>query len=188
MDRPSFEEAVRFAKAHLEQADADSPRIAAEDYRTSSADRRPRVLALLLKRSGSEPMTWDAVEQITKQLRRRGEPLPRELNDWVVDAFTGILPRPNQRGRPPMKARNGTIVDVIKKLQDVGFHPTRNNSTEPRSGCDVVVAAFSELGVERKYKGVESVWHGYTNWHAKGKIARAEYEWVGHDYPCPDKL
>ena len=179
MDSPSFQEAVRFAKAHLEEAEADSPRIVAEEYRMSPANRRPRVLALLLRRSAAEPMAWDAVTLIAEQLHGRGETLPRELNDWAVEATTGMRRRPTPRGRPPKKARNRTIVDVIKKLGDAGYHPTRNDATEPHhSGCDAVAVAFG-----LKYKTVESVWRVYTDWHSKGEITDAEYEWLGWDLP-----
>ena len=136
------------------------------------------MLGFLIQLSAKSWTAWDDVNRVAQQHLRNGEPLPGMLASWVADvlAKNKKRKRPTQRGRPPKKGRNGTIVDIIEKLQGVDFSPYRNEATEHRrSGCEVVADAFG-----MKLKTVESIWQDHTNWL---KITDAEREWVGLDLP-----
>ena len=119
------------------------------------------MFGALIDRSKVSRTYWDAAKLVAYQLRRRGESLPPELNDWAVDAFTWIRPRSVARGRDPYEntQRDWLIYVVVKKLEAVGFHATRNKATGDAKGtacakggtaCDAVGQAFG-LG----YKAVE---------------------------------
>ena len=89
----------------------------------------------------------------------------------VADILDGQWERPKRRGRPPEKARNRLIVEVIEKLEGVGVDPM---ATAHYSGVDVVAKAF-----RMKRKTVETVWQDYKNWRDGKDITDAEWEWLG---------
>ena len=164
MDRPSFEEAVQIAERHRAALEAAGSTSAEQIARTH---RRPEMFGALIDRSKVSRTYWDAAKLVAYQLRRRGESLPPELNDWAVDAFTGIRPRSVARGRDPYEntQRDWLIYVVVKKLEAVGFHATRNKATGDAKGtacakggtaCDAVGQAFG-LG----YKAVEKIWESF---------------------------
>ena len=170
MDKPSFEKAVELAMQYREQAEAG--------WQQGATERPSEMMMLgfLIQTSATSRSDWDAVNLIAQQHLRNGAPLPGMLASWVADVLAKKRKRPTQRGQPPKKKRNGTIVHVLKKLQEVGFHPTRNNEApEHRSGCDVVAEAFG-----LKYKTVESVWRAFRKWETEA-IAEAEWRWLGFD-------
>lgn len=51
------------------------------------------------------------------------------------------------------------IVQQIEQLVFVGFSSTRSSASKHNdSGCDIVVEAFSRLGIHMSHNAIEAVW------------------------------
>ena len=173
MAEVSFDKAVEIVRQW-----GDLPAAHAEHYRTAPANRRPKLLAALIRDSAKERMAWDAVSRIAVRLLRDRERLPDELSLWLADT----LREPRERPEEDLQERNRAIVKAVRLLvESYGFHPTRNGAISGRccseggSACDVVgIACKLPVG----YKAVERVWWGFTSWYGE-EITEAEYRWLG---------
>lgn len=134
MAEVSFDKAVEIVRQW-----GDLPAAHAEHYRTAPANRRPKLLAALIRDSAKERMAWDAVSLIAVRVLRDRERLPDELSPWLADT----LDKTRERPKEDLQERNRAIVKAVRLLVDsYGFHPTRNGAgkccSEGGSACDVV--------------------------------------------------
>ena len=196
MARPSFEEALEIAKQYYETL----PEPLAEYYLAAPADIQPKVLAWLIRPrkmaslfgySRHQSSNWEAVNLIAQRLIRNGEPLPRELADWVADRLEGKRERPKLRrkGRPHEDPdRDDAIIAALRDLRDRKFEPMTRNlskgenpSATGGSACDAVGVAFDIV----QYKRVDNVWQMRRRWEKKRKIPEWVWGWLG--IPRPSK-
>ena len=123
-------------------------------------------LGSLISQSGGSPGAWDGLLLIAQQLWHAGEPIPRELQGWLIDVAKKRAPRPS-RDLYPKKARNDLIAACVLLLVDVnGFNATRScvirtirkggkagDAGAGDSAWDVVGQVF-HLG----YRAIEKIW------------------------------
>ena len=176
MDRPTFEEAVEFARKfryYFERTvGREPPDTLAKGYRDATA-RRPERLGELIWNSGHAVSAWDGVNLIAQNLLRAGEPLPGPLAAWIADVLEDVQKPKAEKKRPrpsgPANAnlnRNFLMATAILLLVGSGLHATRSGSGKKKgdknaglagagdSACDAVGMAFDVGG----YKAVEKVW------------------------------
>ncbi len=123
-------------------------------------------LGSLISHSRRSPGAWDGLLLIAEQLWHAGEPIPRQLQRWLIDVAKERAPRP-RRDPYPKQARDDRIASCVLMLVDVyGFNATRSRVTRTirkggkagdagagDSACDVVGQVF-----HRGYKAVEAIW------------------------------
>ena len=122
-------------------------------YKSLPEGARPARLGELIDRSGSAKLAWNAVSLIAQDALRSGEPLPPHLAEWTADVLAGARPRPTKGAQTTQERQVRMYLAVYDLRQRFGLRPTRNETSPPRSGCDVVAEAW---GVN--YKTVEGAW------------------------------
>lgn len=103
---------------------------------------------------------WYAYQvlRVLAHTTRRIEWMPA-LDEWDArDRFGAIRPPRAPRGSLPNFYRDHLIVGAIEQLEDVGFLPTRNRESPPKSAADVVNVALSKIGLSKSYEAIETVW------------------------------
>lgn len=123
-----------------------------------SCERQPETLAAYIVASENDRLTWDALYALVPRLPANGRAVPPSLNDWWLDATTGVRQRPKKGGK--VKHRNRmrdlTIVAAVNGIRDVTdlpFEFDERKSGEPRSACHVVA---ERLGM--RYATVRTIW------------------------------
>ena len=156
MNDPTFEEMVELVREHYIDDDPTTPAESLRNFYPSTVgELRTNLLTGLIERSEDSKLEWDAVALIAQQALRSGEQLPQALADWVADVLVGDRPRPT-KGAQAKAARDFRWRLAICHLQNAfGLAPTRNETSNADSGCDVVAEAAGA-----KYKTVEAVWSG----------------------------
>lgn len=187
-ERMTFEEAVQYVRCIKERGEwggnwlGSVPEFGVQIYHWLRVEDRSRWLTDLIESSATYPHRWDAVSLLAQQLRRDGEPIPRELKDWVADATKPKSEkkwsRPTKKGPDPMNdfLRNVLIVCSVKTLVDRhGFSAVRTRDALTRtdllddekrwrgcvegdSACDVVGDVF-DLG----YSRIKQLWDNSAN-------------------------
>ena len=154
MTDPTFEEMVELVREHYIDHDRGAPAELLRDfYPATVGELRTFLFGGLIERSKDSKLEWDAVSLIAQETLRAGEQLPQDLADWVADVLAGDRPRPTT-GPQTTSYRNFLFCLAIRHLQhEFGLTPTRNETSDTDSGCDVVAEA---AGV--RYKTVESAW------------------------------
>ena len=125
-------------------------------------EHRDRLLGSLISKLRDSPWAWDGLCLIAEDHVHADEPMPRELQRWLVDVATARAPRP-RREPYPNEARNDAIGHCVLELVMDGLNATRS---VPRgknipagvagagdSACDV---AGQEFGLG--YKATEAIW------------------------------
>jgi len=92
------------------------------------------------------------------RLRADGRAVPPPLNDWWLDATTGVRQRPKKGGKVSYRnhMRDLSIVTAVNGIRDVTDFPfefDERKSGEPRSACHVVA---EKLGM--RYATVRTIW------------------------------
>ena len=161
-----------------------------DDQATSIAEAYRRggygdeYLGSLISQSGGSQGAWDGLLLIAQRLWHDGEPIPRELQGWLIDVAKKRAPRPS-RDLYPMEARNDFIAACVLLLVDVhGFNATRScvkrtirkggkagDAGAGDSACDVVGQVF-----HRGYSAIETIW--LRSLHHRPKV-RAGLERAG---------
>ena len=114
-----------------------------------------RVSAIIAKADAGDTEAADLLREIAvKQLPS----LPPNLAGYVRDLLEQDR-QPRRRGRPPkFLSRDVCIHQTVEALRQYGFRPTRNAASEPDSGCSLVAAALTALGVPMVEKNVMRIW------------------------------
>ena len=141
-----------------------------DDQATSIAkaygrEYRDEYLSSLISDSRGAPGAWDGLLLIAEQRWHAGEPIPRELQRWLIDVAKERAPRP-RRDPYPKQARDELIAGCVLMLVLDGFKATRSRVMRTMrkngragdagagdSACDVV-GHVCGLG----YKAVEAIW------------------------------
>ena len=122
---------------------------------------RENRLSALVEESGSNPLSYQALQNIVGALRRDDAQIPDELQAWIMDVAEGKRKFPSAgRGRSPYRnqIRDELIVRAVRIVVDGGLKATRNEASVHESACDAVSQALKEHGIELSYDGVAKVW------------------------------
>ena len=89
--------------------------------------------------------------------------MPNHLRRYVAGALelrSRVAP-PRQRGPDPYAkhARDGDIAEVVGKIVELGFRPTRNRATETESACSIVAKALAMMGLHLSVPAIEKIWN-----------------------------
>lgn len=117
-------------------------------------------LAWLLAWAEGSPNGFDATKLAIAYALERGEELPPEAQAWLVQYLRGQVHRPNdRRGRKDEYWLHSVIWIAVGNLVSEGMKATRNDTSEPRSGCDAVAHALAGLGLKpTTFHGVKRIW------------------------------
>ena len=118
----------------------------------------------LIEDSRSSDVSFQALQQVVRSLRRDPKPFPPEVKEWALDVADGTLEAPNRgRGRKSSanRVRDDLVAQTVQNLVRCGLTATRNEATAPRSACDAVSKALSAHGTKLSYHGVAKVWRAY---------------------------
>ena len=145
---------------------------------------RDEYLGSLISNSRDSPGAWDGLRLIAEQHRQAREPIPRELQLWLIDVVMERAPR-SRRDPYPNEARDDMIAGCVLVLVLLdGFNATRSRVTRTirkngragdagagDSACDVV---GQEFGLS--YKTIEAIWT--QSFHHRSEV-RAGLECAG---------
>jgi len=122
-------------------------------------------ISLLLEESNTSFMHYDAALLVAINILERHEQLPGNLGEWLANHLKGTIKRPARSGPNKYKnlPRDFAIAMAVYKLIDKGFFPTRNDSSEANSACDVVSSVIGKLGYNLGYDAVKKIWNSYSH-------------------------
>ena len=108
-------------------------------------------LSRLIDESVEDKSSWDALSLIAQELMRESEPLPHKLAKWAVDVLADQCAKRGDEKRPrpgsggdARAGRDWNIYFLIDRLRTKwNINPTRNETSDPVSGCDIVAKASS---------------------------------------------
>lgn len=83
-----------------------------------------------------------------------GKSISRTMQKWMGGVLAEFSKRPASTGSPDAMAgsiRSYSLRVLIWKAEQLGFQPTRNLASEPKSACDVVKAALEIRGISISY-------------------------------------
>lgn len=100
----------------------------------------------------------DALCAVADHLTARGEPLPLELQRYVVGA--AVVPPKWKKGRNPVSNiyRDDAIFRAVELVVGQGFNATKNDSSEHESACSIVAKALAQIGSAMSEDNVETIW------------------------------
>ena len=114
-----------------------------------------------------------ALSEIAFQHIWRQRRLPPHLTTYLMVMLRRRFEAQPKRGRGRYSphqniTRDFVIVDVVSKLQEFGYHPTRARAShgsedKEESGCSIVAKALAQLGIHISETGVEEVWSKRAN-------------------------
>jgi len=133
-------------------------------------------IALYLREGESNILAWEACWQIVERYLNNGKPLPKPLAKFVLTEGRNSRSKPAQRGRSRHTnlPRNLLLVEAIqlaitaylKQARDSGpiqpktkLNPTRNESSNPISACDIVAECLREINIHLQYDVIAKVWN-----------------------------
>ncbi len=159
MDKVTFDDLVALAKRHLK-----SP---VDVFFEALTDRqREPYLRNRITESETSREAWDSLCLISRDLLKKGHPLPQELGQWVAQVLDDLVHPSATQPRPP-KGDSGARTKVLiysliySFTENFGLFPTRGNATilpkccaQGGTACDVVGRAAN-----LNYKNAEKIWN-----------------------------
>lgn len=119
-------------------------------------------LALYLKASRESYLAYEACIKFSERFTQNSLPIPRELASWVIGVLNGRSTRPKKSGRKKYTniSRNYIIRDAVRIAVENGLTTTRNDTSDPHSGCDLVSELLLEnFNIVLGYEAVKTVWN-----------------------------
>lgn len=100
---------------------------------------------------------FDALIEVAKDRRTRGDAIPISWRDYLSDCHIGVVRRPDGRGKKNQSARDEAICRCIRDIvSHTRFKATRNEASGDKPCAVSIVAAA--LGEMPGYEGVERIW------------------------------
>lgn len=146
-----FEAAVKHAQDFLSGVLAHDPRF------------ETRHMRWLTARASDSKAHFQALKQFLAEPVERGEPLPPDLQAWLVGYLRGdIHPPPGKAGRPKQTRETLAVSHAVDDVQRRFGLPTTRNDESPlcRSAADAVAEAMSRIGeTPNTFKGVKEAYY-----------------------------
>ena len=160
----------------LERADRES--LSKSYYeRAHRKDDDPRIGfsvwlrdAIMFARGGKMPEADEALRRLAAEFLKRGETMPKALQDYIVEVLCAPLP-PSKfvtlRGGRALRDLN--IASTVEKIaQEFGLRPTRNRASHAHvSACSIVAEVLADLKINLSEDGVEHAWKEYRRFIKK---------------------
>ena len=171
IDKPTFDEAVAFAKERMEsmQESWENPAtVSVWAYDILPPTRRSHFLLSVLADSKTTKLAWDVLSLIAQNHLRERTPLPPELGEWVAEVLAGNWPRPT-RGEQKMSGRDRLICLVVWEICDkYGLKPKRSKNPawakeyniKPEEACYLGGSACDVVGEAMKlgFSAIAKCW------------------------------
>jgi hypothetical protein len=120
--------------------------------------------AIMFARGGKMPEADEALRRLAAEFLKRGETMPKALQDYIVEVLCAPLPSSKfttlRRGRT---SRDLSIATTVKEIaREFGVKPTRNRASRAHvSACSIVAEVLADLKINLSEAGVEHAWKEY---------------------------
>jgi hypothetical protein len=126
--------------------------------------------AITFARGGKMPEADEALRRLAAEFLKRGETMPKALQDYIVEVLCASLP-PSKfvTMRGGRAARDLSIASTVETIaREFGLKPTRNRASRASrahaSACSIVAEVLAELKINLSEDGVENAWKEYRRW------------------------
>jgi hypothetical protein len=123
--------------------------------------------AIRFARGGKMPEADEALRRLAAEFLKRGETMPKALQDYIVEVLCAPLPPSKfttlRRGRT---SRDHSIASTVETIaREFGLRPTRNSASRAHvSACSIVAEVLADLKINLSEAGVEHAWKEYRKW------------------------
>ena len=126
--------------------------------------------AIMFARGGKMPEADEALRRLAAEFLKRGETMPKALQDYIVEVLCAPLPPSKfttlRGGRTSRDLSIATTVGEIAR--EFGVKPTRNRASRaPVSACSIVAEVLADLKINLSEAGVEHAWKEYRRFIKK---------------------
>ena len=120
----------------------------------------PQQAALAKSAKEGDLFAWDIclILLVTNAYGVDTRPLHNDLHKLAAHAMLGTYRRPTTKGRPKKTIRDQHIAYAILFTASAGLTPTRNETSDPNSACDLIAEELLDHGVALSYSAVETIW------------------------------
>jgi hypothetical protein len=119
--------------------------------------------ALVAKAEDGDQVAPKVLFWIAARFVGSGCVMPKHLRRYVADALMKRSRTTPMRRRGPdpyaKHARDTDIAEVVAKIVELGFRPTRNRESETESACSIVAKALAMIGVHLSVPAIEKIWN-----------------------------
>ena len=120
--------------------------------------------AIRFARGGKMPEADEALRRLAAEFLKRGETMPKALQDYIVEVLCAPLPPSKfttlRGGRASRDLSIATTVETIAR--EFGLKPTRNRASRAHvSACSIVAEVLADLKINLSEAGVEHIWKEY---------------------------
>jgi hypothetical protein len=121
--------------------------------------------AIMFARGGKMPEADEALRRLAAEFLKRGETMPKALQDYIVEVLCAPLPPSKfttlREGRT---SRDHSIASTVETIaREFGLKPTRNRASRGAhvSACSIVAEVLADLKINLSEDGVEHAWKEY---------------------------
>ena len=123
--------------------------------------------AIMFARGGKMPEADEALRRLAAEFLKRGETMPKALQDYIVEVLCAPLPPSKfvtlRGGRAVRDLSIASTVEAIAR--EFGLKPTRNRASRAHaSACSIVAEVLAELKINLSEDGVENAWKEHRRW------------------------
>jgi hypothetical protein len=123
--------------------------------------------AMGFARGGKMPEADEALRRLAAEFLKRGETIPKALQDYIVEVLCAPLPPSKfvtlRGGRAVRDLSIASTVETIAR--EFGLKPTRNRASRAHvSACSIVAEVLAELKINLSEDGVENAWKEHRRW------------------------
>jgi hypothetical protein len=120
--------------------------------------------AIRFARGGKMPEADEALRRLAAEFLKRGETMPKALQDYIVEVLCAPLPPSKFTTlRGGRTSRDHSIASTVETIaREFGLRPTRNSASRAHvSACSIVAEV---LKINLSEAGVEHAWKEYRKW------------------------
>ena len=125
--------------------------------------------AIMFARGGKMPEADEALRRLAAEFLKRGETMPKALQDYIVEVLCAPLPPSKfMTLRGGRTSRDLSIAATVEEIaREFGLKPTRNASRAQVSACSIVAEVLADLKINLSEDAVEHAWKEYRRYIKK---------------------
>jgi hypothetical protein len=95
-----------------------------------------------------------------REITKSGEPLPLDLQEYIVEVASAVKPNGGRPGRSRFQnfGRELALLTAVDLVVALGFSATRNAASDHESACSIVSSASGRLGDKVSEATVAKLW------------------------------
>jgi len=123
----------------------------------------------MFARGGKMPEADEALRRLAAEFLKRGETMPKALQDYIVEVLCAPLPPSKFTTlRGGRTSRDLSIAATVEEIaREFGLKPTRNASRAQVSACSIVAEVLADLKINLSEDAVEHAWKEYRRYIKK---------------------